>query len=54
MEILKIFKALDLIYLTSTPRGDIIIQYLSINNKPVIPITNYVGYLGRTQGASSA
>jgi hypothetical protein len=48
IEILKIFKALDLIYLTSTQRGDVIIRYLSINDKPVIPVANYIGYLSRT------
>jgi hypothetical protein len=54
IEILKMFKALDLVYLTSTQRGDVIIRYLSINDKPIVPITDYIGYLSRTQGASSA
>jgi hypothetical protein len=48
IEILKIFKALDIIYLTSAQRGDIIIRYLSINDKPVVPIADYAGYLSRT------
>jgi hypothetical protein len=31
-----------------------IMRCLSINDKPVVPVTDYVGYLSRTQGASSA
>jgi hypothetical protein len=39
------FEAPDLVYLTSAQRGDIIMQCLSINDKPVIPVADYAGYL---------